>query len=325
MIPPDLPTELRAALEAKLQGLSRNAAAERAALISRTYREGGNSGAITAEADALAYALARMPATYAAVTASLNALCELKPDFAPTSLLDVGAGPGTASWAAAAAFASLRSFTLLDANAALRTLALDLGRTSMRLGQMTYHRGDAGAVLAEAEPADLVVASYMIGEIGGSRQGALTERLWAKARDTLLVVEPGTPAGYQRVLALRQQLIASGAHVAAPCPHEGRCPLEAPDWCHFTQRLPRLRAHMQIKGAELPFEDEKFSYVALTRTPVARRLARVLAQPVVSKVEVSAKLCTTGGLRIAKVPHRDKKAYARSRRWSWGDAAVEEG
>jgi ribosomal protein RSM22 (predicted rRNA methylase) len=325
MIPPDLPTELRAALEAKLQGLSRNAAAERAALISRTYREGGNSGAITSEADALAYALARMPATYAAVTASLNALCELKPDFAPTSLLDVGAGPGTASWAAAAAFASLRSFTLLDANAALRALALDLGRTSMRLGQMTYHRGDAGAVLAEAEPADLVVASYMIGEIGGSRQGALTERLWAKARDTLLVVEPGTPAGYQRLLALRQQLIASGAHVAAPCPHEGRCPLEAPDWCHFTQRLPRLRAHMQIKGAELPFEDEKFSYVALTRTPVARRLARVLAQPVVSKVEVSAKLCTTGGLRIAKVPHRDKKAYARSRRWSWGDAAVEEG
>jgi len=325
MIPPDLPTELRAALEAKLQGLSRNAAAERAALISRTYREGGNSGAITSEADALAYALARMPATYAAVTASLNALCELKPDFAPTSLLDVGAGPGTASWAAAAAFASLRSFTLLDANAALRTLALDLGRTSMRLGQMTYHRGDAGAVLAEAEPADLVVASYMIGEIGGSRQGALTERLWAKARDTLLVVEPGTPAGYERVLALRQQLIASGAHVAAPCPHEGRCPLEAPDWCHFTQRLPRLRAHIQIKGAELPFEDEKFSYVALTRAPVARRFARVLAQPVVSKVEVSAKLCTTGGLRIAKVPHRDKKAYARSRRWSWGDAAVEEG
>jgi len=325
MIPPDLPAELRAALEAKLRGLSRNAAAERAALISRTYREGGNSGAITSEADALAYALARMPATYAAVTASLNALCDLKPDFAPTSLLDVGAGPGTASWAAAAAFASLRSFTLLDANAALRALALDLGRTSMRLGQMTYHRGDAGAVLAEAEPADLVVASYMIGEIGGSRQGALTERLWAKARDTLLVVEPGTPAGYQRVLALRQQLIASGAHVAAPCPHEGRCPLEAPDWCHFTQRLPRLRAHIQIKGAELPFEDEKFSYVALTRTPLARRFARVLAQPVVSKVEVSAKLCTTGGLRIAKVPHRDKKAYARSRRWSWGDAAVEEG
>ncbi len=98
--PPDLPAELRAALDAKLQGLSRTDAAERAALISQTYRDGGNSGAIASAADALAYALARMPATYAAVTASLNALCELRPDFAPASLLDVGAGPGTASWAA---------------------------------------------------------------------------------------------------------------------------------------------------------------------------------------------------------------------------------
>ena len=124
--------------------------------------------------------------------------------------------------------------------------------------------------------------------------------MWAKTRDTLLVVEPGTPAGYARIIALRAQLIAAGAHVAAPCPHDGKCPLDAPDWCHFTQRLPRSRAHKQIKGAELPFEDEKFAYVALTRAPVARRPARVLAQPVVSKVEVTAKLCTPDGLVIAK-------------------------
>src|SRR5271154_4822978 len=108
MTSPDLPTELKAALDARLHGLSRNDAAERAAAISQTYRGGGNSTAIRTEADALAYALARMPATYAAVTASLNALGEIRPDFAPISLLDVGAGPGTASWAAAEAWPSLR-------------------------------------------------------------------------------------------------------------------------------------------------------------------------------------------------------------------------
>ncbi|MGL1585795.1 small ribosomal subunit Rsm22 family protein, partial [Vibrio parahaemolyticus] len=43
--------------------------------------------------DALAYALARMPATYAAIAASLNALAEVNPEFAPQSLLDIGAGP----------------------------------------------------------------------------------------------------------------------------------------------------------------------------------------------------------------------------------------
>jgi ribosomal protein RSM22 (predicted rRNA methylase) len=324
MTAPDLPAELKAALDARLQGLSRNDASERATLISRTYRDGGGSGAIRSEADALAYALARMPATYAAVTASLNALREIHPDFAPKSLLDVGAGPGTATWAAAEAFSSLQSFTLVDANSALRALALDLGSGSMRLREMTYQRGEARAALADAETTDLVVANYMIGEISDVEQRALTDRMWAKTRDTLLIVEPGTPAGYARIIALREQLIASGAHVAAPCPHDGKCPLAAPDWCHFTQRLPRSRAHKQLKSAELPYEDEKFSYVALTRAPVTPHAARVLAQPVVTKVEVTAKLCTPDGLVIAKVPRRAKADYARARRWRWGDAVMEQ-
>jgi ribosomal protein RSM22 (predicted rRNA methylase) len=325
MTAPDLPAELSAALNTKLQGLSRNDAAARAALISRTYRDGGGSGAIRTEADALAYALARMPATYAAVTASLNALREVHADFAPKSLLDVGAGPGTATWAAAEAFASLEDFTLLDANRALRALALDLAGGSGRLRDIDYRHSNARAALADAPAADLVVASYVIAEIGDAEQAALAELMWAKTSDTLLVIEPGTPAGYARIIALRTRLIAAGAHVVAPCPHDGACPLQAPDWCHFTQRLPRSRAHMQVKGVELPFEDEKFSYVALTRTAVGRHPARVLAQPVVSKIEVTAKLCTPDGLVLAKVPHRAKADYTRARRWRWGDAVIEEG
>src|ERR1700722_351459 len=322
MTAPDLPAELKAALDAKLQGVSRNDAAERAALISRTYRDGGNSGAIRSETDALAYALARMPATYAAVTASLNALRDINSQLAPTTLLDVGAGPGTASWAAAEAFSSLADFTLLDANSALRALALDLGHDSARLNKMTYQRGEARVALAAAEAADLVVASYVIAELGEMERSALAELMWTKTRDTLLIVEPGTPAGYARIIALRAHLIALGAHVAAPCPHDSRCPLSSPDWCHFTQRLPRLRAHKQIKGAALPFEDEKFSYVVLTRAPVGQHPARVLTQPVVGKVEVTAKLCTSDGLAVARVPSRAKAEYARARRWRWGDAVI---
>jgi ribosomal protein RSM22 (predicted rRNA methylase) len=317
---PDLPAELRAALEARLQGVSRNDAAERAAAISRNYRDGGGSGAIKSTADALAYALARMPATFAADIASLNALAEIRPDFAPLSLLDIGAGPGTAAWAAAEAFASLQSFTLLDANDALRTLALDLARESARLGQITYERGDARALLAKAKAADLVVASYVIGEMTEAERASLASLMWEKTGDTLLVVEPGTPAGYARILALRARLIAAGAHVAAPCPHDKTCPLTAPDWCHFTQRLQRSRAHKQLKGAEVPFEDEKFCYVALSRAPVGQRRSRVLAQPSVGKAEVAAKLCTPDGLEIAGIPRRDKQAYAAARRWRWGDA-----
>jgi ribosomal protein RSM22 (predicted rRNA methylase) len=324
MITPSLPAELKAALEQKLQGLPRDAAAGRAALISKTYRDGGNSRAIKSETDALAYALARMPATYAAVAASLNALGEIRPDFAPQSLLDAGAGPGTASWAAAEAFSSLTSFALLDDNPALRALALDLARGSARLGELNYDKGEARALLAQSEPADLVIASYVIGELDETGRTGLAASLWSKTRDTLVIVEPGTPAGTQRILALRRQLIAAGAHVAAPCPHDYPCPLSAPDWCHFTQRLPRSRAHMQMKGAEVPFEDEKFAYVALTRAPAAIHPARVLAQPVVGKAEIAAKLCTAEGVVNAKIPHRVKADYARARRWRWGDAIMDE-
>jgi ribosomal protein RSM22 (predicted rRNA methylase) len=324
MIAPGLPVELKAALEAKLHGLSRSDAAERSARISETYRSGGSSAAIHAAADALAYALARMPATYAAVAASLNAMCEVRPDFSPKNLLDVGAGPGTATWAAAETFPSLADFMSIDANTALRTLALDLFDKSSRLSTIRYTQGEARAVLINAEPADLVVASYLLGEMDDTERATLADQLWAKTRNTLLIVEPGTPAGYARIIELRRQLIAVGAHVAAPCPHDAACPLAAPDWCHFTQRLPRSRAHKALKGAELPFEDEKFAYVALARTAIARRPSRVLAQPVVGKVEVTAKLCTPGGLVVAKVPRRAKADYARAWRWRWGDAVMEE-
>jgi ribosomal protein RSM22 (predicted rRNA methylase) len=274
-----------------------------------------------------------MPATYAAVSACLNALGEARPDFAPHTLLDVGAGPGTASWAAAEAFPTLKSFALVDSNHTLRTLALDLARDSTRLGDLNlgdlnlgglnYEAGDARAALARSDAADLVVASYLIGELGEAERKSLAGAMWAKTADTLLIIEPGTPAGYARIIAARAQLIAAGADVAAPCPHDAKCPLSPPDWCHFSQRLPRSRAHKQVKGADVPFEDERFSYVVLTRKPVEQRASRVLSQPAVGKAEISAKLCTPEGVAIAKVPRRDKAAYARARHWRWGDAIIE--
>ena len=323
MTAPDLPAELTASLNAKLHGLSRTDAAARSDAISKTYRAGGGSTAIRSEADALAYALARMPATYAAVTASLNALRETRPDFAPATLLDCGAGPGTASFACAEAFDSLNTFTLLDANPALRALALDLTQGSTRIQTLRYDLGDAATKIADAAPADLVIASYVINELNDVARKRLVAAMWAKTRDTLVIVEPGTPAGYARILDARAALIADGGHVIAPCPHDNACPLAAPDWCHFSQRLQRSKVHKQLKSAELPYEDERFIYVALSRTKVDRRPSRVLAQPVTTKVAISAKLCTATGVVAAVAPRRDKAAYARYRKLDWGDAVSE--
>ena len=80
---------------------------------------------------------------------------------------------------------------------------------------------------------------------------------------------------------------------------------------------------MQLKAAELPYEDEKFSYVALSRTKPLRRAARVLAQPLLSKVEARTKLCGETGVGIVTTPRRDKAAYARVKKLAWGDALID--
>lgn len=317
-----LPAHVTRTLERLSEGVARGDVATRAAAISEAYRSGGASTLIKDATDALAYALVRMPATFAAVSACFDAINNADSTFAPRSLLDVGAGPGTATWAAAQIIPSLRDFALLDANSVLRDIAHEMARGEQAFAGLTYRLGDATAELRAAPEADLVVASYAIGELDDVRRNDLVERMWARTTGMLLIVEPGTPDGYSRIIAARKQLIAAGARVAAPCPHDAACPLTAPDWCHFAQRLPRSRDHMHLKNASVPFEDEKFSYIAVSRTPAHSRKPRVLAPVVPTKIEIAAKLCLPGGqAQVAHIPRRDRTAYAAARRWRWGDTA----
>src|SRR5271156_4097741 len=122
-----LPPALAAALADILEGVPRQALARAAQQISQDYRQGQTSQAIATPLQASAYALTRMPATFAACAAVFSRIKEVMPDFAPSSLVDMGAGTGAASWAATTAWMSITSALLLDQNPALRTLAARLG------------------------------------------------------------------------------------------------------------------------------------------------------------------------------------------------------
>ena len=320
---PDLPGALRAALDARLEGVSRRDLATRAARVSAAYRGGaGSSGVVLGPDDALAYALARLPATYAADVAAFSAAAEACPDFTPRRLLDAGAGPGTAAWAAVAVWPGLEAAELLDESPPFLELA---GLLAAQGPDVLAQAGRRRWNLTAADPlppADLVSASYALAEIAPEAQGPLVLRLWAACEGLLVLVEPGTPAGYGRILAAREALIADGAQIAGPCPHALACPLTAPDWCHFVQRLPRSRDHRIAKGAEAPFEDEKFIWLAAARPGVRvdAGAARILAPPVPAKPGLTLKLCAPdGGLEARFVPRRDKPAFARARRLDWGD------
>lgn len=175
-----------------------------------------------------------------------------------------------------------------------------------------------GDVTSAAGEADLVLCSYVLGELADP--GAAVAALWARTRDTLLLVEPGTPAGYRRVLAARAEVLASGGHTVAPCPHDLPCPLPDDDWCHFATRLPRSRLHRQAKGADLGWEDEKLSYAALSREPVEQASARIIRPPQLHSGHV--RLVTSdadGAVRERTVSRKQGPAYKRARKAAWGD------
>ncbi len=314
---PALPPRLKAAADALLEGVSRKGLAADAGTISDRYRKGqGSALAVTTPADALAYLVARLPATYAVTAAALAQVKAAAPDFAPASLLDVGAGPGTASWAARETWPDLAGITMADSNPRF----LSLARSLWQGPAADFVAADLG--LAAALPrAALVIAGFVLAEIAPAAQRHTVDALFAAARDVLVLIEPGTPQGFARIRAARAQLIEQGAKVLAPCTQAQACPMAGEDWCHFSQRLPRSRDHMKAKSARVPYEDERYSWLAVGR---ARRSAfeghaRVLAPPNEAKPGTTFKLCTPAGLEQRFVPRRDKDAFARLRRTGWGD------
>src|ERR1700722_645231 len=117
------PPALTLALEALLEGVPRKDLAAAAQKMSAGYRQGETSQPIATPLQAIAYAVARMPATLAACAAVFAQFEDVMPGFAPASLLDVGAGTGAASWAAVTQWPDIASVTMLDRNPALRALA----------------------------------------------------------------------------------------------------------------------------------------------------------------------------------------------------------
>jgi ribosomal protein RSM22 (predicted rRNA methylase) len=318
----ELPPPLRQAVDHALNGIPLSELATAAATLSQRYREERRDGTLHVgnNRDVLAYLAVRLPATYAAVRASFAALAAARPDFAPGTVLDIGAGPGTVLWAAADCWPDLADALLVEASSVFRAcgeaLAAEAG-----LPRSTWRNADVAKDTIGGEPRDLVTMAYVLNELAPEARPQVLERLWQSTADTLLVVEPGTPAGWQRVLAARRQLIERGAHVVAPCPHAHDCPLVAPDWCHFAERVARSRLHRQAKGGVVPWEDEKFSYVALSRKPLPAAGARVIARPRKGSGRVTLKLCRPDGSAGEQFfSRRDGEAFKRASRSDWGSS-----
>jgi ribosomal protein RSM22 (predicted rRNA methylase) len=271
-------------------------------------------------ADVAAYAAYRMPATFEAVHAALEALAEAVPDWSPAGHTDVGGGTGAATWAVAATWPGDRAVTVLDWSEPALALGREIAAANPALKDARWQRARIGQDLA-LPATDLLTVSYVLNELAPADRTSLVDTAAASAQ-TVVIVEAGTPAGYTRVIEARDHLVAAGFHVAAPCPHSAACPI-APgeDWCHFSARVSRSSLHRQVKGGSLPYEDEKFSYVAATRLPATPAPARVIRRPQTRKGQVLLDLCEPDEqLTRRTVTKRHGDLYKAARDTAWGDA-----
>jgi ribosomal protein RSM22 (predicted rRNA methylase) len=316
---------LQIIIDAELAGIPAAELARAARDVTSAYRgeRSANARFLHSAAHRAAYLATRMPATYAAIQSTLRRLLEAVPTFTPESMLDLGAGPGTATLAAQDTFNTLKQFTLIERDPAMLDFARKLLANKAISGTQPLILND-DLSRASFPNADLVLCAYALNELSEPFRNALVQRAWAATKQALVLIEPGSRAGFSNILAARQYFIETGdATIAAPCPGHMPCSLaEVGDWCHFAARVQRTVLHRRLKDASLSYEDEKFSYVIAVKPSLAAQPAntRIVRRPEKLKGHVKLQLCTIDGLKSTTVTKKNGADYKRARDAEWGDA-----
>jgi ribosomal protein RSM22 (predicted rRNA methylase) len=306
-------------------------------------------------ATAAAYAVARLPGCYAALYRVFEEISRLRPSWKPASVLDFGAGPATATWAAREVWPDVKlrvscveqspqmvNMGMLIANQIHdnephygynnSSSSSSSNREEEKGGEENGYKEEEDEEEDKAPPApsirwvqhlggpntrgrkvggvsDLVVAAYVLGELrSDSERQRVVKKLWDRTKGMLVLIEPGTPSGSMNIMKARHEILgitpldeysapgrgrAGGGegedgkdgssslnvdcHVVAPCPHDGRCPLEGRrSWCHFATKYKRPYFQRIMGGPPSDgtgvgpsllggYTTEKFSYVVLER------------------------------------------------------------
>lgn len=312
-----LPQGLSDAVEAEIAAIPARDLRTAAQALSQAYRSRAAIRSSLSPAERAAYLAVRFPSTFAVAEAVWREFTRAMPLTSVHTVLDVGAGPGTASLASAASMDPGARFTWIERDAGWRA-------TAVRLAAAASIEADfrQAAIAPDMNHGvfDVAVASYALNELDPSDRAAAIANLWRDARAALIVIEPGTPAGFEIVRAARETILAQGGHAAAPCTHDARCPMSVNDWCHRPERVARSAAHRAAKQAPLGYEDEKFSFVILTREAPKRHAAgRIVRKPMRASGHVRFDLCAEGELRRVTVARSDREAYRDTRDANWGD------
>lgn len=258
--------------------------------------------------EVMAYTAARLPATFAAITA----ICQDTTWPSPvTSITDLGSGPGTALCALSQVW-PITHADVIEHNPAF--VCVNKVLNSIKNTRYTLNSLDNMRLF----PAnDAVIMSYTLNELKNTE--SVIKKAWQAANKYLILIEPGTPAGFANIKKARSQLIELGGHIMAPCTHSEICPMTDKDWCHFSVRLARPTFHKLAKGATLEYEDEKYTYLIVSKAPVCLINARIIKKPQIHQKHLKLDLCSKEGLSSQIITKSNKELYQKAKKSSWHD------
>lgn len=315
-----LPPELSAAIAELTAEIPRSDLARTVAELSSQYRAKDRPRPQLTAMHRAGYLAVRLPATYAVITRVIREAQIRISGLRVESMLDLGAGPGTAMWAAGEQFPDLERIVLIEDSAGW----IEIGkRLSSKSGIRAVRNAKwwQESVTHEFSPEsfDLVIASYVMNEVSMQDRARVALAALQRTKKLLVIIEPGTPEGFSNIRSLRQELIAAGAYIVAPCPQANECPMPIGDWCHFSERLERTSEHRSAKRGDLGYEDEKYSYVIFSRQPAALPAARILRHPRRHAGHAEFELCTPEGLKREIISRKQGERYKTAKKAEWGE------
>lgn len=314
----NLPKEILEKIEEISSKLNKKDLSEDFNKISKRYMsEKDGKVLLNKDNEAIAYSIARMPATFSAVSNAYSHVIEIMgKDF--KTMTDIGTGTGSATMAISS-FQDFDKITCIEREESMIKIAKTLFEASNNelLKNVNWIKQDIKDLKDDLK-SDLVVASYVLNEVSAENLNKFLDLLWSITNKALLIVDPGTPEDYKRMMKIKKYLIEKGAYIVAPCTSPEECELKN-DWCNFTCRVERTKLHKDIKNGGAPYEDEKFTYLVFTRNKYGLPNARIIRHPTIKPNLITLRLCENGEVVDRTYTKKDKDIYKKIKKLKAGD------
>ena len=229
------------------------------------------------------------------------------------SVVDFGGGPGTLLFALSK-FKTINKYTNIERSDSFigimnalveKYLSSSVPHTDVDSVSCNYLRLEP----QDIPTSDLCVFSYTFCECDNflDSLSGLVEN-----SNMVLIIEPGTPSGFNNIIQARDKLIEKGFSTIAPCTvASGICPLRDSDsdWCHFVERIDRSRIQRHLKNGVLGYEYEKYSYLLMSKYPSHSDGKRIISRPNCTKHNISFDICSENNSHIVITKKENKSEF----------------